>query len=581
MCPAQPEGNTDMPQDAPFELPDLTGLDLTALQALEVQAVEAFTARYDAGATTPEDLQTLQTLAEAVQTVRAAVASATPEPESEPAPEPAAPAEPAAPVEPVAPVEPGPSEAEGVLTRFLEAIAKTTTPPAGATALPVAAVEPAAPPATPAVEPAPSSIAAAADTRKPEDVQLPVAEMSPIVITASADIPGIPAASAIDGWEGLVMAVGAKARAIPDQPGRMYPHPVASIEKRLDPERNLDGLSEKDQLAKFNDLSTVEYLVASGGWCAPSETIYDFACLVEAPPNMVVLPTFTTVRGGVRFPISPTFRDFKSLSNNGLFTWTEANDIAAATGSPTKPCFHVPCVTFAPDCRLELEGLCVTAGNLTDRAYPELVRRYLSLVLTAHLHRMNTRKIAKMLAMADNNVTLAETFGAAAPLLSGIELQVTDLRDQFSMSKTAVLEAMLPFWVRGLVRADIARRSGLEFQAVTDAEIDAWFSAANIAPQFVSDWQELGNPSVPALTWPTTVDILIWLPGAMRELTGPTLDIAVTRDSVQNATNDFTLAFTEESYQICKPGCGVRRVTIPVCPSGEVGARIELECPAA
>lgn len=99
--------------------------------------------------------------------------------------------------------------------------------------------------------------------------------------------------------------------------------------------------------------------------------------------------------------------------------------------------------------------------------------------------------------------------------------------------------------------------------------------------QFVSNWQELGDPENPATVWPTEVDILIWLPGALRELTGPTLDIAVARDSVQNATNDFTVAFTEESYQICAPGCGVRLVTIPICPNGASGERVAMICDAA
>jgi hypothetical protein len=156
-----------------------------------------------------------------------------------------------------------------------------------------------------------------------------------------------------------------------------------------------------------------------------------------------------------------------------------------------------------------------------------------------------------------------------------------DLRDQFSMSKNAVIEGMMPFWVRGVVRADIARRECCSLSSVSDAEIDTWLADAGLSIQFVSNWQELGDPEDPATTWPESIDALLWLPGAMRELTGPSLDIAVTRDSVQNATNDFTLAFTEESYQICRPGCGIRQVTIPVCPDGSSGAKIAFECPIA
>jgi hypothetical protein len=421
----------------------------------------------------------------------------------------------------------------------------------------------------------------AAAPEPPPDHELPVHRDQPITIVASADIPGIPAASRIDGMNGLVAAIGAKARSVPNQPGSRWP--VASIQKPLHDDRTLDGLSERDAMERMGDLSSVDYLVASGGWCAPSELIYDFACEVEAPPEAVVLPTGSTSRGGVKFPVSPTFRDFYALANNGLFTWTEQDDIDALsnTGDPetdtVKPCFHIPCVTF-DEARLELEGLCVTAGNLTDRAYPELIRRYMSLVLTAHLHRMNARKITKMLAFVDDTVVLPATFAAASALFAGLELQVQDLRDQFSMSENAVIEGMLPRWVRGLMRVDVARREQTDLDTVSNADVRRYLEDAGMRIQFVSDWQLLGDPLNPATQWPTTVQGLLWLPGALRELTGPTIDIAVARDSVQNRTNDFTVAFTEESYQVYNPGCGVRLVEIPVCPNGTVGERELLAC---
>jgi hypothetical protein len=573
-----------MPDMNTFQLPDPLPTGTDELRTLEQEAAAAFEARYDAGASSPEDLAELQALAEQVRVVREAiVASETGEPvEPEQPGEPVepvepAPAEPEQPTEPAEPVETAPSAAGAVLDALLLTPRPEATAPEPEVLVPDAVVPPPQPiQQVAAPQPAPTSMAAAVVEALP-DTEMAVARPDPVTIVASADIPGIPAASEINGMAGLVSAIGAKARSLPVLAGSRYP--VASIQKPLHPDRNLDGLSERDQMERMNDLSSVDVLVASGGWCAPSETIYDFACEVEAPPDAVNLPTFTTRRGGVRYPVSPTYADFKNLTNNGLFTWTEADDIAAATqpGGPEKPCFKIPCVTFT-ECRLELEGLCVTAGNLTDLAYPELIRRYMSLVLTAHLHRMNTQKILKMLATVDDTVVLAATFAAASAVLAGIELQVQDLRDQFSLSKNSVVEAMAPRWLSGVIRADIARRECCSLDAVTDAEIQSYLRGAGIQLQFVSDWQELGDPAAPALVWPTTVDILLWLPGSYRELTGPSLDIAVARDSVQNATNDHTVAFTEESYQVCKPGCGSRLVTIPICPNGSSGERTAMDC---
>ena len=571
-------------ENTPFELPATLPTDVGELQALEAQATAAFTARYDQGASTQEDVTELESLAEPIRAIRAALTTAQEggegegEGEGEGAEEPEAPDAPA-PDEPEAPVEPeeavAPSAASAVLDSMVLRSASAPVEVPAPAPVPARAAAPAAP------APVPTSIAAAA-IEAPADHELPVHRDQPITIVASADIPGVPAASSIDGMKGLVAAIGAKARSVPNQGGSRWP--VASIQKPLHDDRTLDGLSERDAMERMNDLSSVDYLVASGGWCAPSEQVYDFACEVEAPPDAVVLPTGTTSRGGVKYPISPTFRDFYALENNGLFTWTEADDIAAADndGSPgdtVKPCFHIPCVTF-DETRLELEGLCVTAGNLTDRAYPELIRRYMSLVLTAHLHRMNSQKITKMLALVDDTVVFPDTFGAASALLVALELQVQDLRDQFSMSENAVIEGMLPRWVRGIIRADVARREQSGLDTVSNADVTRYLQDAGMRIQFVSDWQLLGDELNPATAWPNTVQALLWIPGAYRELTGPTLDIAVARDSTLNATNDFTVAFTEESYQVYKPGCGSRLVEIPVCPNGAVGDRVLLDCPA-
>lgn len=564
-----------MPESHEFELPEQLPGSTEELQALEVQAVAAFQTRYSQGVTAPTDVQELEAIAGSIRTLREAIASSQEEGEEEEAPEEEAPAEeaPAEVEEPAVEEAPAEAEASSAAGAVLDAMLLTSNN-STATITPIVEAAPAAP------TPGPQSMAASSSNLPPAgvpaEVQLPAQQVAPMQIIASADIPGIPAASAIQGWDGLVAAVGAKARSLPDLRGSKYP--VASLLKPYNSDRDLDGISEREAIERMSDMSSPAYLVASGGWCAPSETIYDFACEVEAPPDMLTFPTFTTSRGGARYPISPTFADFKALENNGLFTWTEQDDIdAGESDGPTKPCFHIPCVEF-DECRLELEGLCVTAGNLTDRAYPELIRRYLSLVLTAHLHRMNTQKILKALALVDDTVVLPATFAAASALLAGLELQVQDLRDQYSMSENSVIEAAAPRWVRGVIRADIARRECCALETVTNSQIKSYLQDAGIMLQFVSNWQELGDPDNPATVWPTTVDVLLWLPGAIRELTGPTLDIAVARDSVLNSTNDFTVAFTEESYQICKPGCGVRLVTIPICPSGASGERVELIC---
>lgn len=42
--------------------------------------------------------------------------------------------------------------------------------------------------------------------------------------------------------------------------------------------------------------------------------------------------------------------------------------------------------------------------------------------------------------------------------------------------------------------------------------------------------------------------------------------------------NDFTALFTEEANKVVKMGHDSRAVTVPTCPNGSVGGRIEIAC---
>ncbi|MGC5413091.1 major capsid protein, partial [Streptomyces sp. DT225] len=68
-------------------------------------------------------------------------------------------------------------------------------------------------------------------------------------------------------------------------------------------------------------------------------------------------------------------------------TWvhTEADDISGAT----KPCFTIPC----PDpveVRCDAVGVCLEAGILTQRHFPELVAWYLRNAMVAHEIRIRS-----------------------------------------------------------------------------------------------------------------------------------------------------------------------------------------------
>ena len=118
-------------------------------------------------------------------------------------------------------------------------------------------------------------------------------------------------------------------------------------------------------------------LVAAGGWCAPSETLYAF-CQDESTDGLLDLPEIAVTRGGVRYTSGP---DFSAIYNAG-FTQTEAQAIAGTT----KTCYEVDCPDF-DEVRLDAIGICIKVPLLTNAAYPELVKSTIAKALIAHQHR--------------------------------------------------------------------------------------------------------------------------------------------------------------------------------------------------
>jgi hypothetical protein len=425
-----------------------------------------------------------------------------------------------------------------------------------------------------------------------------------LAITASVGIPGsLEAGGALTSRNQVVDLMHKTAKRLPDQRGmgmgkRHHTDTyggvqVASIANNwgdaptVDDDTNSDiieaylqSLTDKRRPAAF------ESLVAGGGWCAPSETRYDFFN-VACEGGMVDLPTFGVTRGGVRFPVSPSFADTFSpaiapygaafSSATVPWLWTETDDIATVTGSPNKPCIRVPCSTMT-DVRLECYGICLTAGNLADNAWPEATRNFLRLLMSAHYHASNARYLAQMTALATTSfVATGSSAGVAAPLLGAAELHSWDYRTKYGMCNDDVLEYVVPAWSLGEVRADLSRRMGVsDMMAIANAQVAAWFDVRNIRAQFVSDYQvrSAGLPGVAGgmVAWPGTVTGLMYSAGTVARGNGMTLDLGVVRDSTLNAENDFTAAWMEECHLIAKFGHEIRQITTTTCADGSTGA---------
>lgn len=414
-------------------------------------------------------------------------------------------------------------------------------------------------------------------------------ERSETVIVASADVPGFTQGGIVENIGKLADAMHARARMLPiSRTGDPNIYPVASLKREFT--FMLDENATPKQMNEVLTAATdIDILTAAGGWCAPSEISYDFFNIV-CEDGMIDLPTVGLNRGGVQYPTSPSFGDIVAIPDI-VWTWTEQDDIDAVTSdSVFKPCVRVECPTFV-DRRADCFGFCVTAGNLIDYAYPELVANWLRFVMAIRAKATNAGIIDLMLngggsgdpisasIAVDHTGLLGATTSA---LLTSIELSITDYREKFSMCADSILEVVLPRWANAVIRADLANRDGIDVFGVTNGMIADWFNLRGARVQFVGDWQvrEPGaagtatpGTTTPLTEWPDTMDYMVFAPGTFVRGNGMSLDLGVTRDSVLNSTNDHTAAWAEDCFAILKPGHESRVVTVALCPSGEIGAR--------
>ena len=321
-------------------------------------------------------------------------------------------------------------------------------------------------------------------------------------------------------------------------------------------------------------------LVASGGWCAPSETIYDFM-ETETREGLFSLPEINVTRGGIRYTNGA---DFTSLfANLSQATWdvSEDEDIAGdyqnASAESDKPCLKIDCPDFEEE-RLRLTGLCLSAGLLQQKGYPEWIARTIRGTLVAHDH-MTAGKILKALEDGSDPVVMPSgQVGAAAPVLTALELQAQHYRTVSRMSPNASLEGVFPMWTRGLIRADLARRQGVDMISVSDAQIAGWFTERNINAQFVYNFHDLQGESTELTAYPETVPFLLYSAGTWVRGSQDVITLDTVYDSQTLRQNDYTALFTEEGYLVAKRGHDSRFVTVPVCASGSTNIGEVIAC---
>ena len=322
---------------------------------------------------------------------------------------------------------------------------------------------------------------------------------------------------------------------------------------------------------------------ANTGWCSPSVTMYDDFCGMPSLDGILSLPTVVIERGGVRYPETPSLA---SLFGQGVLCQTEAE---AMEREEDKPCVELGCPNFIEH-REGVCSLCITSSILTNRTYPEWVADQVDRLLIGYEHLMAANIITQMVEAAGDPLMYqtGAPHGATEGTLSAAEFIAKQISSQERLAYSHTIRAMLPDFVPGIIRSDLAKRNGPNMLGITDEQIAEWFRVRGIQVTWVRNWQDgLVDPdgfgsqaSIEAGVWPETVQMLVWAEGAFVMGRSNVITINGLYDSALVKQNKHLQLFVEDAYAVIPRCYQARLLELPLCPNGATGAQLEYDCPS-
>lgn len=291
-------------------------------------------------------------------------------------------------------------------------------------------------------------------------------------------------------------------------------------------------------------------LTATGGICQPVNIDYAVPTWATADrPLRDGLPAFQATRGGIRFVKPP---DVGALAG-ATSIWTAATD--EAPGEATKAILRIECGS-EEHVFVEAIPTRLQFGNMFGRFAPEQVAANTDLAIAAAA-RVAENNILNLIAeKCVKGITNETLLGATRDLITVIQQTAAAYRQIHRIPRSQTLTAILPEWLKELIKIDIAREIGhgeagsRDQLAVTEQQVVDLIRAADVNPIFHLDGQPesveggvsqvFATPVKGAIKpFPTKMVWYFFAEGMMQFLDGGRLDLGVVRDSTLDATNDY------------------------------------------
>jgi hypothetical protein len=355
---------------------------------------------------------------------------------------------------------------------------------------------------------------------------------------------------------------------------------VVAHEQATFPDVRTLGRDAGVNAARIGGVTGPEALVASGGICGPSAPLYAIEQLAtdRRPVRDTALAHFGADRGGV-VTFSPI--ELADLAS-GVGVWTNAMDIDASDGTPTK-------ATVVLNCPTETETLVqaitasVTFGNFRARFFAEQIDASMKVLAAAHA-RLAEQTLLTTMAAGSVAVTTAKALGASRDVLETLDRAIASMRARQRMSEEQRLRLVAPSWLRNMIRADVARElpgAPTERLAMADTELATWLRVRGVEATWSLDMDVSWANTQAAgalLAWPTTTRALLYPEAAWLFLNGGSLDLGVIRDSTLTSTNDAQ-SFMETFEGCVLTGPESLVITMTIAPTGDTSGTVDLVGP--
>lgn len=416
------------------------------------------------------------------------------------------------------------------------------------------------------------SVAARAAANAPKE-EAPKTKAPSTKVFAAADVPGYVAGQAFENFSDAAGAILSKLGTLPagyvaDTFQRSSALQIQLPENKFstaNPEYKGKDITELINAASNEARLPGGSLVAAGGWGAPSERSLDF-CEIESLDGLITVPEVTITRGGIEWTRGPNFGDVVN-SSTGFWDMTEA---VAEAGTELKTSIRPQVPTFE-EARLDAVGVMMENGLLLRQGWPELVERWAKLTLMAHQYKLNQKKINQIRALSGAKKVISNGFGNALDIFHILEMLATGERQRLMLSPTQTLETLLPYWVKNIVRVDIANRAGAaDWRSVTDAQIESEFTARYLKAQWLKGFQDLAiDPATDlVISYPDTVEVIFYPAGSFVAGVAPVITLDTIYDSTNLKKNDYVHLFVEQGVLMTNPCFRGNRVEFPLVANG-------------